>query len=189
MDDMELMNSVVAGDMAAKRELVMRLGGRIRATVFYLAGERPDAEDLVQDVLFEILKAAPGFLGSSSIETWATTIAVRTTKNRLKASWRREKTEKLQAEEIGVSGDNPVNNLLARAQNERVAQLLWKIKTKQRLCLVLKLVNGYKVSEVSEITGMPVNTVRGHLRRGRVALRNLVLMDPVLRETAHGREA
>ena len=78
---------------------------------------------------------------------------------------------------------------MASAQiKQRVAALLQQLPPDRRAVVVLHWVRGYTVAEVSGMTGIKVNSVRGHLRRAKRKLRELIPGDPVLWEWAesHG---
>ena len=41
------------------------------------------------------------------------------------------------------------------------------LKPDERTCITLQLIDGYPIDEISKITGIPDNTVKSHLRRGK----------------------
>jgi RNA polymerase sigma-70 factor (ECF subfamily) len=41
------------------------------------------------------------------------------------------------------------------------------LKPDERTCITLQLIDGYPIDEISRITGIPDNTVKSHLRRGK----------------------
>ena len=60
----------------------------------------------------------------------------------------------------------------------KLAELLSKIKDKQRVVLILKHVEGYSVKEIAKIVGSKENTVRERLRVGRMKLRKSLEREP-----------
>ena len=46
------------------------------------------------------------------------------------------------------------------------------LKPGERECITLQLIDGYPVNEISKITGIPENTVKSHLRRGKDKMAN-----------------
>ena len=41
------------------------------------------------------------------------------------------------------------------------------LKPDERTCITLQLIDGYPIEQISKITGIPDNTVKSHLRRGK----------------------
>jgi RNA polymerase sigma factor (sigma-70 family) len=69
---------------------------------------------------------------------------------------------------------------------ERVSNLLLELSYNKRITLVLHYLHGYEVTEVAEIVGVKVNTVRGRLRAARKWMRKRSLEDPILRQWIEG---
>ena len=44
------------------------------------------------------------------------------------------------------------------------------LKEEERVCVTLQLIDGYSLDEIANMTDMPVNTVKSHLRRGKEKL-------------------
>ena len=185
------------GDREARRRVARRLYDRVRTTVFYLTGGGPDAEDLVQQSLLEILRSLPGWRGEAALETWADRITVRTAMRSMKKRRRLREVLLSQAEEddetrglASASPDrladadvrDPVQETARRMLRRRLAALLQHMPEERRTAVVLRWVHGYSIEEVARITGVRVNTARGRLRKGKKELRQLVLSDPVLRD-------
>lgn len=197
-DDVELARAAGQGDDQARRTLADRLLDRVRATVYYLAPQDPDVDDLVQLALVEILRSAHGFRGESRLETWADRIAVRSTMRLIKQKRRREAVVGLEREPLegrsleqalsageAVQTEQPQEQELTRRQvRQRLALLLDRISPERRQALVLRWVHGESLPEIAALTGAPLNTVRDRIQVGRKQLRKLILNDPVLRDWA-----
>jgi RNA polymerase sigma-70 factor (ECF subfamily) len=154
-----------------------RLIDRVRTTVSYLAPNHPDADDLVQRALIEILRSAGSFRGESALETWADRIASRTAMRLLKQRARHAEVVTLVAEpepEEFLSGEDEAAKAGLRT---RLAGLLSRLSPERRAAVVLHYVHGYSVQEISEITETPANTVRDRLRVGKALLRKYLLKD------------
>jgi RNA polymerase sigma factor (sigma-70 family) len=179
--DLALTQAAGEGDAAARRKLAERLFGRTHTTVVYLVWTPADRDDCVQDALIEILNSAPSFRGESSLETWADRITVRTTLRMVKRQRRR-------AQVVTTLSDGSYDgSRTANGQSEdlfvrhRLAQVMRGLSEERRTVVVLRLVHGYSVNEIAEMTGTPVNTVRDRLQSGRRDLHKRLLRDPFLR--------
>jgi RNA polymerase sigma-70 factor (ECF subfamily) len=152
-----------------------------RRVVGYLLGGGSDVDDVVQEALLQILGAAGGFRGECPLEYWATRIAVRAAMREIRRWRRRERpVEAGEMPEEGAARLDEEEDL--RRVRARLAVLLGKLGSERRVAVVLHHVEGYGLTEVAEITGAPLNTVRDRVRVGRRQLRRMILADRGLRD-------
>lgn len=180
--DVEVAKAAAAGDTGARRQMAERLLDRVRTTVTYLAPNHPDADDLVQRSLIEILRSAGSFRGESSLETWADRIAARTSMRLIKQRARQAEVVTLVADpepEEFLSGEAEADKASLR---RRLTALLSRISPERRAAVVLHYVHGYSVQEIADLTETPPNTVRDRLRVGKSLLRKYLLKDAGLNE-------
>lgn len=183
-----LIAQTIAGERPAERRLVERLLPRVRTTVTYLTGGHADRDDLVQRALLEVLKSLKSFRGESRFETWVDRIVSRTAMRQIRKRRRREQVVTAMADLPEVENDGLIQDPVAvRAVRERMSQLLGQMPDERRLAVTLRLVHGYSVQEIAEITATAFNTVRDRLRVGRAELKQLVLADSELMTLGHGR--
>jgi RNA polymerase sigma-70 factor, ECF subfamily len=167
--DVELMAAVAARDPAAQREVLSRLGGRVRKITGLLCRERADAEDAAQTALMAILKSADGFRVATSLERWAERITVRTT---LRAS-RRERNRRgllerwLAPNRLPWGGETSSEPLGLEALFERLSP-------ERRRAFVLHHALGYTIEEIAELSGAPLGTVKDRLVTARRELRTMI---------------
>ncbi len=180
--DVEMALRAGQGDPTARRELVGRLINRVRATTRYLAGGHPDAEDYAQLAFIEILQSAATYRGDSTLESWAEKITVRTAMRCIKKQRWRGQYLVINSEHEGRQDGRVEERVANRRVMKRFAEFLGALKPRFRAAMVLKLVYGYSIAEISEITGANEFTVRYLLRVGRKKLRWQLKHDPLLRE-------
>ena len=170
--DVDLMAAVAARDPAAQREVLNRLGGRVRRLTGLLCRERADAEDAAQLALMAVLKSADGFRVATSLERWAERITVRTT---LRASRRerdrRSLLERWLAPNRPPWGDGP------SAEPLGLDTVLERLSPDRRRAFVLHHALGYTVEEIAELSGAPVGTVKDRLVSARRELRAMLERD------------
>lgn len=185
-DDERLMKQVAAGDKAAKKQLIVMLWRRVNNMSRHLSPYVDEAEDFTQEALLQILRSAPNYRADGCLEAWADIITVRTVMKMLRDLHRKRQFFGGWSDER-ISGSDMEQHLLRKARGERVTELLYRLQPDRRVALVLKLVHGYKVSEVAAMMDRPVHTVRYLLRKGRARLRRLVVKDRTLRELFSGK--
>jgi len=191
--DEELVRAATAGGQDARRALADRALDRIRTSVRYLCGDHPDSADFVQLCLVEVLRSVHTFRGDSRLETWVDRITVRTTLRHIKAGRKdqaRQRSQRAAPEPtLPTPADDPERALTRARVQSRLAKVLQKLTPERRGALVLQIVYGYSVREISDLTDAPTETVRDRLKVGKKQLRRLVLTDDALREWAKDRSS
>ncbi len=175
--DLELVTRARGGEEAAFSELVARHQGRILGLARRVAGSRAEAEEIAQDAFVRAWQALPGFRGDSRFSTWLHRITTRVALDRREVVRRRERREVGVEEEVlaglaatpeaGVEG----NRVTARARIELLAGL----SETQRTVVTLHYLEDRSVIEVAQAMNLPENTVKTHLSRARVAMREAFL--------------
>ncbi|QYJ17157.1 hypothetical protein Rxycam_02996 [Rubrobacter xylanophilus DSM 9941] len=165
--DEELVRRIAAsGDTRALAELYDRYGGLVYALGLRLLGDRPLAEELVQDVFVAVWRNAASFDPSrAGFSTWVYRIA----RNRITDLDRRRRARPRPAEGEGVEravGD--AAGALPEALD--VAEALSRLTPEHREVLVLAYFRGLTQREISEATGLPLGTVKS---RTSAALKSL----------------
>jgi RNA polymerase sigma-70 factor, ECF subfamily len=170
--DMELMARVAASDPSAQRVLVQRLAGRVRKLAGLLCRNAADADDAAQLALIEILKSAQGFRVATSLERWAERIAIRATMR----TARRERARKGLLERWLPADVPPWGGSATQPAVDEVGldTLLQGLSSERHQAFVLHHALDYTVDEISELTGVPVGTVKDRLVRARKQLRRLL---------------
>jgi len=181
ISDQELAAAAARGDNASRRAVVVRLFKPVSGTLSYLLGGGGDAEDLTQISLVRILDSIHTYKGEASLEAWGKRIAARVVYKHLKKKSRRSnlRDQTWIPQSISQGVDEVVETQQVRA---RLSALLQRLTPDIRTVLVLHLVDGYTVSEVSEILETPFGTIRDRLHRGRIKLKKMALNDQPLRD-------
>jgi RNA polymerase sigma-70 factor (ECF subfamily) len=137
-------------------------------------------DDLVQDTFLEIFRSLPGFRGESSLRTWIDRCAVRVAYAHFK---RKGRTPPLQpiseepADEVGAE-----ERVSVREAVRRLYRHLSQLDPRQRIAFTLFSIEGRTQSEIAEITGSTVGTVKIRVWRARHALAKRAKNDPLLSE-------
>jgi RNA polymerase sigma-70 factor, ECF subfamily len=166
--DEEAIGMVLDGDAEAFAVLVRRHRSRVLRLGMSFFHDDEDAADFAQDVFVKAYTALASFKGRSQFSTWLLRIAYNTAIN---AKKRRREQLSLDPElEIEGSPGADVSHLreeTARAVREAMAGL----PPRQALCIELFFYYDLKYSEIGEVTGFPVNTIKSHVFRAKRILR------------------
>ncbi|NOZ78643.1 MAG: RNA polymerase sigma factor [Acidobacteria bacterium] len=170
-EDRALASRCVLGDEAAWSELVGRFGARIYSHCRF-AGLRPaDAEDVCQEVLVSAYRSLGSYAGCS-LATWLYRLTRRRLADHFRSPQRRlvPSGDALAAADPSP-GENPEAAAAAAADAARTRHALAALAEPARGILVAYYLYETPVREIAEELGMPVNTVKSHLHRGRRELR------------------
>jgi len=148
----------------------------------HLVGES-DADDLVQETFIKVHQALGGFRGESQLSTWIYRIATNTALDKLRSP-SFQQTKQIFApdelEEIGAANGAiplegkklPIEKELIRAEmNQCIRDYIEKLPEDYRMVLVLSEYEELKNSEVAEILGVSLETVKIRLHRAKEKLK------------------
>ena len=143
----------------------------------WLARDRADADDILQESCMRAFRAIEGFAGGNA-RAWVLTIVRNTAFTWLKQNRAAGFVglddlgvdERLQAEQGGNGAEprpTPEAELIASADAERLERLIASLPAEFRETLVLRDIQGLNYREIAEITGTPLGTVMSRLARAR----------------------
>ena len=165
LTDIALVTQVaVFHDKRAYDQLVRKYQSPVRR--FFLnqtLGDEQLSDDLAQETFIKAYLNITKFRGISSFSTWLFRIAYNVFYDEVRS---RKQTDDLDSREVArmsaFSGD-------AGLQMD-IYQALSQLKEVERTCITLQLIDGYPIDKISDITDLPQNTVKSHLKRGKEKL-------------------
>jgi RNA polymerase sigma-70 factor (ECF subfamily) len=145
----------------------------------YSTGDPDLAETIVQDCLLKAYNARASFRGDCSVSTWLTYIATNLIRDHQRTQkfqfWRKvRKTAPDLTEMASVlpsRESSPETQILARERAQQVAVALDTLTQKQRTVFLMRFIEEMELQDISEATGMQINTVKTHLHRAVKAVR------------------
>ncbi|CDX14757.1 MAG: sigma-70 family RNA polymerase sigma factor [Mesorhizobium sp.] len=167
--DRALVDRVAKGDRAAVRLLFMRHHARIYRFVARQTGSEMMADDIANEVFLELWKQAPGFEGRSEVSTWLLGIA------RFKAlsSLRKKKEDWIDdddAAQVPDSADTPEVVTMKEDKAAALRRFVDALPEEHRTVIDLAYYHGQSVTEIGEVLGIPVATVKTRMFYARKKL-------------------
>jgi RNA polymerase sigma-70 factor (ECF subfamily) len=137
---------------------------------------RADAEDAMQDVFLEIWKSADRFDATQGSEvTFVATIARRRLIDRLRRQGRGPgETALVENAAMPVGGDGPDEGLAVSEDAARARAAMGQLSGEQQRVIQMAVFYGASHEKISASTGMPLGTVKAHIRRGMIRLREIL---------------
>jgi len=170
-DERELLLSHRRGDPGAFAGLVAGYRRPVYSYLVRCGVPDADRDDLFQEIFVKIHASAGSYESDRPLHPWLFTIVA----NSVRTYHRKNKVRAL------VFADPPANDppaanpdgereAIARETAARLEREIQKLPLAQREVLILTCVENLPRKEVAEILGLPVNTVKTHLRRARLEL-------------------
>lgn len=173
--DEDLMVAVLEGDQAALGVLVDRHHAPLFGYLYRLvAGDRPLAEDLVQETLLRLLRRRT-YQRGRPFKPWLYTIATNLTRDHFKAAPTRHGVRAPNEEALRNLRDpdpSPEEHAVAAEQKEEVRVAVAQLSEEYRLVVLLRFYQGFKLQEIAETLQIPVGTVKSRLSVGVDRLRS-----------------
>ncbi|HLR75897.1 MAG TPA: RNA polymerase sigma factor SigX [Virgibacillus sp.] len=148
--------------------------------IFYMVGDKPLAEDLVQEVYIRVLNSYVNFRGESSEKTWMFSIARNVTidyfrKQKRRRHWMNQFFDWDKRGEL-LEDHQPLPDEIAILNDEikTVFKYLKKCTPDQRSVLILRFIQSCSIKETAEILNFSVSKVKTTQHRGLKALRNFM---------------
>jgi RNA polymerase sigma-70 factor (ECF subfamily) len=178
-DERELIARLRAREPDALGEVFRRLGSPMTTLAGSMLRDRDEANDVVEDALLRIHRAAPGFRGERGLRTWVLRIVANLCRDRL----RRRKfivpntDDEDPFERAGLAFD-PIEDWDDALDQHTLAAALERAITAlpndQREIVVMRHRLGLSHAEIMETLGVPEGTVKSRLARALAALREQV---------------
>lgn len=164
--DGDLLAQIHEGDSAAVEQLYRRHGPHLLALVTRIVGDQQLAEEAVQDTFLAIWRGAR-FEGRSQVRTWLVGIALRQagSKRRKRAFPTTHKVPDASLIEVG-----PEDTVVSQAETARLLGTLAELSQRQREVILLAFVEQLTQSEIAQVLGIRLGTVKSRMHDARHAL-------------------
>ncbi|MER6630330.1 sigma-70 family RNA polymerase sigma factor [Streptomyces sp. NPDC000987] len=167
LDETELVDGFLAGDEACLEVVHRRWGPLVYTLAKRSLGDAREAEDVTQLVFLAAWRGRAGFVpGRGTLPAWLVGIARRKIADALSARTRR--TELVAAAGARLLLTIPDQGVRPEAALDRVliARELERLPAPQRRVLNLAFYDDLTQTQIAELTGWPLGTVKSHARRG-----------------------
>ncbi len=166
--DESLLRLVSAKDEKAMTSLFDRYGGLVYSVALRVLRDSGRAEDLLQDVFFQLWRNPGAFLPSrGSLGAWLLVV----TRNRAIDILRRKRPMDSIDDHPISSGQNLATEVERSTMMQKVRTVLTTLPPEQRNTLELAYFEGLTQTEISERTGDPLGTVKTRIRLALMSLR------------------
>ena len=178
-----LLQRAASGDRAAFREVYVRHRADVARLVFRMLGPRADAEDVIQEVFFQVFRSLKDFRGQSKFTTWLHRVTVNVVLMHRRAAKSRPvfADEPIEDGQINAETILPDEDFARRERMRAFNRLLDRLAEKKRIVFILHELEGMSPAEIAKVVRAPVLTVRTRLFYARRELEALLGEEPALR--------
>jgi RNA polymerase sigma factor (sigma-70 family) len=172
-----LVHRIVYQDEAALAKLYRGLCGRVYRQALRLTRNTATAEEVVEDVFWQVWRQAPRFdAARGTVIAWVLQITRSRSLDALRAMGRNPLHEALDIDDehsadVAVDHTDPQTLLGATQIAAQIELALEALDPLRRQLVALAFQRGYSQSEIADHTGLPLGTVKSHLRRALAAMK------------------
>lgn len=168
LSDGALLELVAGRDQPAMTEIFRRYGGLVYSIALRVLKDRGQAEDLVQEVFFQLWRNPGAFHPNrGALGAWLLVVA----RNRAIDSIRRRRPTDSLDDHVLPSAANLADEAERDAMMRKVKAAMSNLPSEQRAPLELAYFEGLTQSEIAERTGDPLGTVKTRIRLALTTLR------------------
>ncbi|NUO79870.1 sigma-70 family RNA polymerase sigma factor [candidate division KSB1 bacterium] len=199
MNDRDLIERFLRGEAAAFNTLVWRWQKTIYNFILRDIGNRDEAQDLTQQVFVRVYRNLDKLKNLDRFSTWIYQIAANLCRDLIKQRRRRGQQSLEGMQEAGAvelasnaaltlqaEHEEHPDRVVSRSQlRDLLEKALQEIPEEQRIVVVMKEYQNLKFTEIAEILGAPVNTVKSRLYYGLNALKKVLSRWQIDEEVMH----
>ncbi len=178
--DAHLVQQMNSGDEGAFATFYDRFAPGLFSMIYAILRDQKESEDVLQEAFVQMWKRTATYDATrSSLFTWAVMISRHKAIDRLRSRQRQSRLNEAVANEASaIPASAPADradNALARSdERERVRAALAQLGEAQREAIDLAFFAGLTQTQISERLGAPLGTVKARIRRGLLALREVL---------------
>jgi len=163
-------------------ELVRRYQDRLHNFLYRYTHDHQDCEDLVQETFLRVHKSKASYERIAKFSTWMYTIALNLAKSLYKKKQRMYKVSihkdpndsedfEMHIEDPNILPDQQLHEKLSLEQLEKA---LMALPEDFRQVVMLRDLQEMTYEEISEMTGIPMGTVKSRINRGRAQVQHMI---------------
>ena len=177
----DLLARAKAGDQAAFAALIRRHQNMVFSVALHMLRSRPAAEDMAQEVFLELYRSLNRLESEAHVVSWLRRVAGHRCIDEIR---RRNHRQEFATDTLPEPGHTPQPREVFAA--DRLQELVAGLPDNARMVVVLRYQEEMEPTEIADALGMPVNTVKSHLRRSILALRERLMGSKERREGVPG---
>ncbi|MEK4023186.1 sigma-70 family RNA polymerase sigma factor [Mammaliicoccus sciuri] len=172
-EDLQWVREVLAGNKQAYAHIINKYKNPLYATILRMTRNPQDAQDFVQDAFLKVYHQLGKYKETGSFSSWLYRVAI----NHCMDEFRKKRYHSTQVElgeEQVIDSNHPEVVFLKKEKHRQLERLLATLPEDERLIMLLRYANELSYDEISELTDVPLSTVRNKLHRAKKKMRDTV---------------
>ncbi|NLE64834.1 MAG: sigma-70 family RNA polymerase sigma factor [Elusimicrobia bacterium] len=165
--DLETIRRATQGDPEAFAGIYRVYSRMVYGVALRMTGRPEEAEDVTQEVFVRVYRSLRWFAGRSSLKTWIYRIAINQSLSQIRRRSRRKEAVLAPEMDVPDPAGGTREQVVEAETLGRLTRSLEAVDPVFRSCLILRAQEGMSYEEIARTLGIPVNTVRTRIRRGR----------------------
>ena len=179
VEDRELIESAQSGNKEAFAVLVQKYSRNIYNLAYRMTGNREDAMDITQEVLFRAYRALASFQPDKPFLPWVYRITWNICADRGRKIGRTPPEDSIDEIDDGAarlpsSTPSPDLTYEHKEIREALSQAINQLAEGYKELIVMFHMDGLSIKEISDVTGMKETVIKNRLYRGRQVLRKML---------------
>lgn len=176
--DNELALKAMSGDVNAFSSLAARYTGMLRLYIQSICINPTDAEDICQESLRKAYQRIGSFNPEYLFKTWLFSIARNTSIDHIRRRNTFSTVKLAETDEPAVenheSERSPEDHMIDEQSYDLFIRSIASLPDRYRQIAELRLLHDFSYQDISDETGLPLNTVRTRIRRAKILLEKMM---------------
>ncbi len=177
--DAELIHEYIHGQEYALEVLINRYKDKIYTSVYMLVKDKYLAEDIFQDAFLKMIKTIKEgrYAEQGKFLPWAIRVAHNLCMDHFRRTRNNIPVTLPDGQDIGclfTTGELPSDGIERRQVHDSVRKLVESLPEEQMEVIVLRIYADLSFKEISELTGVSINTALGRMRYALINLRKSI---------------
>ena len=177
--DAELIHEYIHGQEYALEVLINRYKDKVYTSIYMLVKDKYLAEDIFQDAFLKMIKTIKEgrYAEQGKFLPWAIRVAHNLCMDHFRRNKQQIPVTLPDGQDISVlfgAGDMASDGIEKREVHESVRKLVEELPEEQREVIVLRMYSDLSFKQISDLTGVSINTSLGRMRYALINLRKLI---------------
>jgi RNA polymerase sigma-70 factor (ECF subfamily) len=145
------------------------------STLWYILGNKDDAQDAAQDAFVKCWKAQDTIKDVRNLRAWIFRVALNVARDQQRSAWYR-RSKQLNGEDVMLLGQDVSPDQAAANQEElgRIRQAIMHLRQDEKEVFLLRQNGDLTFEEIAEIRRSPLGTVKTQMRSALQKLRRIL---------------
>jgi RNA polymerase sigma-70 factor (ECF subfamily) len=166
----EIIKGCVLGKTNSQEQLYKMFAAKMYGVCLHYSKDSTEAEDILQEGFYKILKNIKSFKNEGSFEGWVRRIMINTALEK----YRKQKFLYPVSDIIEIADIFSYDDVISEITARDLLKLIQELSPKYRMVFSLYAIDGYSHKEISDMMGITIGTSKSNLSRARIILQKKV---------------